>query len=114
MDYLLVNLCKAIFLKGIYVPKCHSSLKKNEELIKDVTEIADRNNATPAQISLAWMVNKKPYIVPILGSRHINRIKDNLAAGEIKMTPEEVAKIDEMLDNIPMSDVFGGSKIKKD
>lgn len=89
------------------------AIKKNQELIKLVTRIANKHNATPAQISLAWMINKKPYIVPIPGSRHLNRIKDNLAAGEIKMTAEEVNEIDKMLDTIPMSDVFGGSKIKK-
>lgn len=89
------------------------AIKKNQELIELVTRIANKHNATPAQISLAWMINKKPYIVPIPGSRHLNRIKDNLAAGEIKMTDEEVNEIDKMLDTIPMSDVFGGSKIKK-
>lgn len=89
------------------------AIKKNQELIELVTRIVNNHNATPAQISLAWMINKKPYIVPIPGSRHLNRIKDNLAAGEIKMTAEEVNEIDKMLDTIPMSDVFGGSKIKK-
>lgn len=89
------------------------AIKKNQELIELVTRIANKHNATPTQISLAWMINKKPYIVPIPGSRHLNRIKDNLAAGEIKMTAEEVNEIDKMLDTIPMSDVFGGSKIKK-
>lgn len=89
------------------------AIKKNQELIELVARIANNHNATPAQISLAWMINKKPYIVPIPSSRHLNRIKDNLAAGEIKMTVEEVNEIDKMLDTIPMSDVFGGSKINK-
>lgn len=90
-----------------------AAIKKNQELIELVTEIGEKYNATPAQISLAWMINKKPYIAPIPGSRHLSRIKDNLAAGEIKMDKEEIAKIDKMLDTIPMSDVFSGSKIKK-
>lgn len=59
------------------------------------------------------MVNKKPYIVPIPGSRHLNRIEDNLKAAQIKMTPEEVAQIDKALDAVPMSEVFGGTKIEK-
>lgn len=87
--------------------------KQNQELIKLLEELGKQYNATPAQISLAWMINKKPYIVPIPGSRHLNRIEENFKAGQIKMTKEEVAKIDAILDKIPMSDVFGGSKIKK-
>ncbi|WP_365936775.1 aldo/keto reductase [Lactobacillus sp.] len=87
--------------------------KQNQKLIKLLEDLAKQHNATPAQISLAWMINKKPYIVPIPGSRHLNRMQDNLNAGEIKMSPEEIAKIDAILDKIPMSEVFGGSKIKK-
>ncbi|WP_367341668.1 aldo/keto reductase [Limosilactobacillus sp.] len=89
------------------------ALKKNQELFNLLEEIAADHNATPAQISLAWMINKKPYIVPIPGSRHLNRIKDNLAAGEIKMSADEVKQIDEALDAVPMSDVFSGTKVKK-
>ncbi|TSO26387.1 aldo/keto reductase [Lactobacillus sp. LL6] len=84
--------------------------EKNQELIHLLEEIAKRHKATPAQISLAWMINKKPYIVPIPGSRHLNRMKDNLDAANIKMTKEEVSQIDAILDEIPMSDVFGGTK----
>lgn len=89
------------------------ALKKNQELLDLLNEIAANHDATPAQISLAWMINKKPYIVPIPGSRHLNRIKDNLEAAQIKMSPEEVAKIDQALDAVPMSDVFGGTKVEK-
>ncbi|WP_251546541.1 aldo/keto reductase [Limosilactobacillus caecicola] len=87
--------------------------QKNRELMELLTKIADRHAATPAQISLAWMINKKPYIVPIPGSRHLNRIKDNLAAADIKMSKEEVQQIDAALDAVPMSDVFGGTKVEK-
>ena len=59
------------------------------------------------------MVNKKPYIVPIPGSRHLNRIEGNLKAAQIKMTAEEVAQIDQALDAVPMSEVFSGTKIEK-
>lgn len=89
------------------------ALKKNQELFHLIEEIAANHDASPAQISLAWMINKKPYIVPIPGSRHLNRIKDNLQAGEIKMSSDEVKQIDMALDSIPMSDVFGGTKVEK-
>lgn len=88
------------------------AIEQNKKLIALIERIAKEHNATPAQISLAWMINKKPYIVPIPGSRHLNRIEDNIAAANIKMSQEEVAEIDNTLDKIPMSEVFGGSKIK--
>ena len=70
-------------------------------------------NATPAQISLAWMLAKKPYIVPIPGTRKVNRLEENMESADIKLTQDEVKSIDEMLDHMPMSQVFGGSKIQK-
>lgn len=88
------------------------AIEQNKKLIALIKRIAKEHNATPAQISLAWMINKKPYIVPIPGSRHLNRIEDNIAAADIKMSQEEVAEIDNTLDKIPMSEVFGGSRIK--
>lgn len=87
--------------------------QKNQELMNLLQEIADRHEATVAQISLAWMINKKPYIVPIPGSRHLNRIEDNMKAAEIKMGAQEVAQIDQALNAVPMSDVFGGTKVEK-
>lgn len=89
------------------------ALEKNKELLALLDKIAADHDATPVQISLAWMVNKKPYIVPIPGSWHLNRIEDNLKATQIKMTPEEVAQIDKEFDAVPMSEVFGGTKIEK-
>lgn len=59
------------------------------------------------------MSAKKLYIVPIPGTRKVSRLEENMKASEIKLTKDEVKAIDEMLDNIPMSQVFGGSKIQK-
>lgn len=73
-------------------------------------ELAERHSATPAQISLAWMINKKPYIVPIPGSRKEERIRENVGAADVVMTEREVALIDEALNVVEMSDVFGGHK----
>ena len=71
-------------------------------------------NATPSQISLAWMMCKKPYIVPIPGTRKTERSKENAAASDIVLTSNEIAEIDSALDNMEMSPVFGGSKIIKE
>lgn len=88
-------------------------LKENEKFLLWMKQLAEEKNATPAQISLAWMSAKKPYIVPIPGTRKLGRMEENMRASEIRLSADEVCKIDEMLENMPMSQVFGGSKIKK-
>ena len=87
-------------------------LKENEKFMLWLKQFAEDKKATPAQISLAWMSAKKPYIVPIPGTRKLNRLEENMRASEIVLSDDEVLKIDEMLENMPMSQVFGGSKIK--
>ena len=85
----------------------------NRELLEYVRGLAAEKNATPAQISLAWMINKKLYIVPIPGSRKVKRIRENYEAENITLTADEVAEIDRKLDAIQISEVFGGSPAKK-
>lgn len=87
------------------------SFSRNQELLDYVMHLAGEHNATPSQISLAWMLCKKPWIVPIPGTRHIDRLRENAGAADIKLSREEVETIDRTLDRIPMSEVFGGSKI---
>ena len=87
------------------------SFLKNRELFDYILQLADRHHATPSQISLAWMLCKKPWIVPIPGTRHLCRLKENAGAVDIKLSPDEIAQIDRTLDTMPMSEVFGGSKI---
>lgn len=88
------------------------SFQTNRQLIALVEDIADRKHATPAMISLAWMLSKKPYIVPIPGTRKVYRLKEDIGADDIHLSAQEVADIDAALDRIPMSQVFGGSKVK--
>lgn len=86
-------------------------MDQNRELMGYLTEMADRKNATPAQISLAWMLAKKPWIVPIPGTRKYGRLLENAQAADVELTEKEVRELDRMLDTVPMSEVFGGSKI---
>lgn len=89
------------------------SFEENEMLFELIRRLADEKHATPSQISLAWMLCKKPYIVPIPGTRHLCRLKENIGAADINLSTEEVEAIDRQLDSIPMSEVFGGSKVIK-
>ena len=59
------------------------------------------------------MLNKKPYIVPIPARANLNRLAENLGAADIVLTAGEVAAIDEALDNMTMSNVFGGTRVIK-
>ncbi|MDO4615832.1 MAG: aldo/keto reductase [Lachnospiraceae bacterium] len=86
--------------------------EQNQKLLQMLTDLAKEHQATPAQISLAWMLCKKPWIVPIPGTRKISRMEENAGSAEIKLSIEEVTKLDQMLDTIGMSEVFGGSKVK--
>ena len=85
---------------------------KNEEMIRYIKEMADKKNATPAQISLAWMLAKEPWIVPIPGTRKYGRLIENAQAAEVGLSRREVEELDRMLDTVPMSGVFGGSKVE--
>ena len=85
----------------------------NAELLALIRRFAEEKDATPAQVSLAWMLRKRPYIVPIPGTRKESRLRENADASEVMLTEEEFKEIDNTLQHIPMSEVFGGSKIIK-
>lgn len=89
------------------------SFEKNRALFSLLERLANEHRATASQISLAWMMNKRPSIVPIPGTRHLFRLKENIGAADIYLTDEEVKAIDMALDSMEMSEVFGGSPIKK-
>lgn len=97
--------------RGVMPQFSPEGMDKNKEMIGYLTEMADRKNATPAQISLAWMLAKKPWIVPIPGTRKYGRLVENAQAADVELTEQEVQDLDRMLDTVPMSEVFGGSRI---
>lgn len=86
---------------------------QNRELLHMLNQMAAAKNATPAQISLAWMICKKPYIAPIPGTSKPERLKENAGAADIILTPEEVGQIDKKLNQTKMSDVYGGAPVNK-
>ena len=102
--------------RGVMPQFSPEGMDKNKEMIGYLTEMADQKNATPAQISLAWMLRKKPWIVPIPGTRSEARMEENAGAAAVALSAEEVRAIDAALDGMEMSEVFGGAKIsgKKD
>lgn len=85
--------------------------EQNRELLTLLRTMAQEKNATPAQISLAWMLCKKPWIVPIPGTRRPERLRENTGAADMMLSPQEVETLDAILETIPMSAVYGGAKI---
>ena len=74
-----------------FTPK---AIKVNQALIDLLGRIAKRKNATPAQIALAWLLAQEPWIVPIPGTTKLNRLEENIGAGSIQLTPEDLRDID--------------------
>lgn len=89
------------------------SFDKNQALIDLVQTTAKNKNATPAQIAMAWMLCKKPYIVPIPGTRKLERLIENAGAADIVLNADEVLAIDKALENMEMSEVYGGTRVIK-
>jgi aryl-alcohol dehydrogenase-like predicted oxidoreductase len=67
----------------------------NQSLVDAVTRLAEQKNATPAQIALAWLLAKEPWIVPIPGTTKISRLEENLGGAAIELSTEDVRALDE-------------------
>ena len=67
----------------------------NLAFVELLTRIAERKQATPAQIALAWLLAQKSWIVPIPGTTKLHRLEENLAAADIELTPEDLREIDD-------------------
>jgi aryl-alcohol dehydrogenase-like predicted oxidoreductase len=68
--------------------------KANQALVDLLSDIAARKKATPAQIALAWLLAQKPWIVPIPGTRKLERLDENLGAAGVELTPDDLREID--------------------
>jgi aryl-alcohol dehydrogenase-like predicted oxidoreductase len=76
------------------------NIEANQPLLDLIKRFAEEKGATPAQISLAWMLHKKDFIVPIPGSRKPERIEENLGAANVALTENEYMKIEDELSKI--------------
>ncbi|MDR3585980.1 MAG: aldo/keto reductase [Desulfosporosinus sp.] len=79
------------------------NLGANQVLVNLIKEVAAGKNATSAQIALAWVLAQKPWIVPIPGTRKLGRLKENLGAADIVLTPEELRDLNDALSKIEIS-----------
>ncbi|WP_319471656.1 aldo/keto reductase [uncultured Trichococcus sp.] len=79
-------------------------MQKNQALLDLLKEIADRKNATSAQIVLAWELAQKPWIVPIPGTTKMHRLEENLGGAAIELSPEELKDINAALDALDIDE----------
>jgi aryl-alcohol dehydrogenase-like predicted oxidoreductase len=78
------------------LPRFTAEARKRNRAVTDLLrEIARKNSATPAQIALAWLLAQKPWIVPIPGTRKLERLDENLAAASVRLIADDLRQIDE-------------------
>ncbi len=77
------------------VPRFTAEARKANQAVVDLLrEIGEKKKATPAQIALAWLLAQKPWIVPIPGTRKLERLDENLGAVEVELTADDLRDID--------------------
>jgi len=76
------------------------AIKANRGVVELLERIAKQKNATPAQIALAWLLAQKPWIVPIPGSRKLERLDENNSAVNIQLTAEDLSEIKNAMSQI--------------
>ncbi|KQU89764.1 aldehyde oxidase [Variovorax sp. Root318D1] len=74
--------------------------RANQVLVELVAGIASQKRVTPAQIALAWLLAQKPWIAPIPGTTKLHRMKENVAATAVEVSPEELREIDVAVSSI--------------
>jgi aryl-alcohol dehydrogenase-like predicted oxidoreductase len=72
----------------------------NQAVVDLVADIAQKKNATPAQIALAWVLVQKPWIVPIPGTTKLERLQENVGGAAVELTPEDLSDIEEAASKI--------------
>ena len=76
--------------------------KANQALVDLLGKVAKQKNATPAQIALAWLLARKPWIVPIPGTTKLHRLEENLGAVEIQLASDDLREIEEAASKIKL------------
>jgi aryl-alcohol dehydrogenase-like predicted oxidoreductase len=71
------------------------NIKKNMVFVDLLAKVAQRKNATPAQVALAWLLAQKPWIVPIPGTTKLHRLTENLGSLEVQLSSEELMEIND-------------------
>ena len=68
--------------------------KANQALVDVIGKFAAQNKVTPAQVALAWLLAQKPWIVPIPGTTKLHRLRENIGAASVQLTPEDLRELE--------------------
>jgi len=83
------------------VPRFNEENRKANQAVVDVlSKFAAQKKATPAQVGLAWLLSRKPWIVPIPGTTKLHRLKENIGAADVKLTSDDLRQIDDAASQI--------------
>ena len=83
------------------VPRFSTEARKaNQALVDALTEIAAQKRATPAQVALAWLLSRKPWIVPIPGPTKLRRLEENVGAAQVELSANDLGEIENALSQI--------------
>ena len=74
----------------------------NMALVDLIKRVAEKKRVTPAQIALAWLLAQKPWIVPIPGTKKVERLEENLGAADVQLTGADLREIEEATSRIPV------------
>lgn len=100
----------AMMVRRVITRFAPENVEANQPLLEMLHSIAAAKGATPAQISLVWMLHKYPFVVPIPGMRKEERLKENLSAAKITLTDSEFQEIEVALSRI----VIHGNRTDED
>lgn len=89
-------------IRGVFPRFTEGARKANLAVVDLLKQIAGRNKATPAQIALAWLLARKPWIVPIPGTTKIHRLEENIGSASVELTTEDLKEINAAASNIPI------------
>lgn len=92
-------------------------IRANYRIVEVLNAFGRTRGITPAQVALAWLMNKKPFIVPIPGTTKLSHLEENLRAADIRFSPEEMKELETAVAAIPVVgsryDALQESKIQK-
>jgi aryl-alcohol dehydrogenase-like predicted oxidoreductase len=79
------------------------AMKANQAVVDLVEALGAAKGATAAQVALAWLLARKPFIVPIFGARHLERVQENLGAADVTLSCEDMATLEARMAKIEVS-----------
>ena len=77
-------------------------LFKHRRLVDLLRKIGERHKATPAQVALAWLLARKPWIVPLFGTRKLERFEENIGALAVRLTDGDVRELNDSRTTMPV------------